>query len=273
MNTIARVLAKCLFFCAAVLPVVASAEVRLTTKEWEPAPPCPAELRAIQEQIEMQQGIQPRPFVPVDRDTDCPETEVDIVEKVARRAVAAHSAVPIRKRGDIDISLSYILYIDKKKYYLQPTLFMAKLHPGDVCTPAPYDKTRPYQCVEGQRHTHDCHVLIFNDKFKEVGYHRIEVKEPFQFYCNAVPAMGVGDATNNLVLATVQYFPIDRKPASTIAQLGQGWRRMTVALRLKLQEDGRVLITQEDGCFGNPNSIDTIADARRALRRCATCSQ
>lgn len=269
MNAIVRALAESMFFCAAALPVAAWAEVRLTTKEWTPAPLCPSELHAIQEQTDMQQGIRPRPFVPIDTDADCPETEVDRVDTAARRAVAALSAVPLHSRGDADLGLSHKLYIDKKKYYLQPTLFMAKQHPGDVCTPAPHDKTRPYQCVEGQRYRKDCHVLIFNDKFEEVGYHRIEIKEPYQFYCNAVPAMGVGDAANNLVLATIQYFPIDRKHASTVAEVGQDWIRMTVALRLRRQADGHVLIEQEDECLGNPNHIDTVPDAKRQLKKCA----
>lgn len=220
----------------------------------------------------MQQGIQPRPFVPVETDADCPEAEVDRLENAARLAIATLSAEPSGKVGDADLGLSHKLYIDKKKYYLQPAIFMAKQLPGDVCTPASHGN-RSYQCAGGQRYRKDCHVLVFNDKFEAVGYQRIDAKETSQFFCSVVLAVGVGDATNNLVLATVQYFPIDRKPASTIAQVGQVWRRMTVALRLKLQEDGRVLITQEDGCFGNPNSIDTIADARRALRRCATRSQ
>jgi len=269
VNAIARALAESIFFCAAALPMAAWAEVRLTTKEWTPAPLCPAELRAIQEQTDMQRGVRPRPFVPIDTDADCPETEVDRLNATARRAVAALSAEPLRSRGDGDIGLSHKLYIDKKKYYLQPTLFVAKQHPGDVCTPAPHDKTRPYQCEEGQRYRKDCHVLIFNDKFEEVVFHRIVVKEPYQFYCNAVPAMGVGDAANNLVLATIQYFPIDDKHASTVAEIGQGWNRMTVALRLKRQVDGHVIIEQEDNCLGTPNRIDTVPDAKRQLRKCA----
>lgn len=247
--------------------MAAWAEVRLTTKEWTSSPFCPSELHAIQEQTDMQKGIRPRPFVPIETDADCPETEVDRVDTAARRAVAALSAVPLRSRGDADLGLSYKLYLNKKKYYLQPTVFMAKQHPGDVCTPAPNDKTGPYQCVEGQRYRKDCHILIFNDKFEEVGYHRIVVKEPYQFYCNAVPAMGVGDAANNLVLATIQYFPIDDKHASTVAEIGQGWNRMTVALRLKRHDDDRVLIEQVDNCLGNPNRIDTVPDAKRQLRK------
>lgn len=269
MNAIAHALAENMLFCAAVLPFTAWAEVRLTTKEWAPSPLCPSELRSIQEQADMQRGIQPRPFVPVDTDADCPETEVDRVETAARRAVVALSAVPLSSRGNADLGLSYKLYIDKKNYYLQPPAFMAKRDLGDTCTPAPHDNTRPYQCVEGQRYRKDCHILIFNEKFEEVGYHRILVKEPYQFYCNAVPALGVGDASNNLVLATIQYFPIDDKHASSVAEIGRGWNRMTVALRLKRQADGHVLIEQEDECLGNPNHISTVPDAKRQLKKCA----
>ncbi len=53
-----------------------------------------------------------------------------------------------------------------------------------------------------------------------------------------------------------------------MSEIGADWKRMTVALRLKA-EGGRVLIEQDDRCLGNPNTIDTVADARRRLKQCA----
>jgi hypothetical protein len=273
MNAIARTLVECTFLCAAVMPVAALAEVRLTTKEWAKAPVCPGELRTIQEQTDMQQGIRPRPFVLMATDAECPATEVDRLEAAARRAAAARSAVPLRSLRDADLGLSHKLFIDKRTHYLQPTIFMAKQHPGEVCAPAQHDKTRAQQCVEGRRYRKDCHLLIFNDQFQEVGHHRIEIKGTDQFHCNAVPALGVGDKATNLILATIQYGPFDSERADSVSKVGQGWKRMTVALRLRQEADGHVVFQQEDDCLGNPNHIDSVPDAKRRSRECAKTSK
>lgn len=245
------------------LAAFAHADIKLSS-DWDENYTCTGSPRNLIELAEMQQGRRPRSV--------CTRTENEKVrDAAARSATARAAAIDITKPPQRDFmnDLGFKMMLDGRQHYLEPILFMTKSRPDEVCTPSDFTGQPTYRCDEGQRHTNDCHVLIFNDKFEEVGYHRIEVKEPYQFFCNAVPAIGVGDAANNLVLVTVQYFPIDRKHASTIAEVGQGWSRMTVALRLKLQEDGRVRITQEDDCLGNPNRIDTIPDARRRLKQCA----
>jgi hypothetical protein len=169
---------------------------------------------------------------------------------------------------DFDPELALKLKLDGKPHYLAPVLFMSKSRPDELCSPTPFKNTPTYMCDEGQRHTQDCHLFIFNDKFEEVGYHRIAVRETFPFFCNTVLAVGVGNKDANELLVTVQYFSIDRKPASKTADIGQGWRRMTVALRLRSTSEGKVLIEQQDACLKNPNGIESIPDARQALRHC-----
>ena len=78
------------------------------------------------------------------------------------------------------------------------------------------------------------------------------------------------NASDNLLLTTLQYFPIDRRHAGTVAEVGQGWSRMTVLLRLTRNEDGQVSIEQDDVCLGNPNRVETIAEARRKLKKCGS---
>lgn len=62
-----------------------------------------------------------------------------------------------------------------------------------------------YQCVEGQRFRKGCHVFVFDEAFKEVGFHTIEIKEAAPYFCNAVLAVGVGDKARNELLVTVQF--------------------------------------------------------------------
>jgi len=190
------------------------------------------------------------------------------MQAVAEMGALKRNAALPGDYGKAEPTLGYKLFIDEKKHYLQPMRFMAKQHVNDVCTPAPFTNVPTYRCVEGQRYRVGCHVFVFGEAFKEVGFHTIEIKETAPYFCNAVPAVGVGDKARNEVLFTVQYFFIDGKPATKMSEIGSGWKRMTVALRFK-DEGGKVSIEQDDRCLGNPNTIDTIPDARRRLKQCA----
>lgn len=69
----------------------------------------------------------------------------------------------------------------------------------------------------------------------------------------------------------MQYLFIDGKHATKVSAIGSGWKRMTVLLRLDAGQE-RIRIEQHDRCLGNPNRIDTVPDARRALKRCEATS-
>lgn len=249
-----------LAFC---VPLPAYADIKLSS-DWDSTRTCTGSARTNVELAEMQQGLRPMSI--------CTKREDEKARDASAQSAMARSAALDRTGKDPREYLEdagFKMKMDGRQHYLVPIKFMSKSRPDEVCTPSAFKGQPTYRCNEGQRHTVDCHILIFNEKFEEAGYHRIEIKEPYQFFCNAVPGVGVADTANNLLLATVQYFPIDRKHASTVAEVGKGWRRMTVALRLKRQEDGLVLIEQEDTCLGNPNDIETIPDARRQLKKCA----
>lgn len=204
--------------------------------------------------------------------TDPNKIAGDALDKVGPAAAIARSA--LRDRGGVESRVymkgrEFKIFIDGRTYYGAPYAFMSKTRPDEVCHPSDYVNTPTYRCDEGQRRTQDCHLFIFNDRFEEVGYHRIESKEPYPFFCNAVLAVGTADKQKNELLVTIQYFPIDRKAASRVADIGSGWSRMTVLLRLHPTGDGKVRIEQDDGCLKNPNRIETVPYARQALRRCA----
>ena len=67
----------------------------------------------------------------------------------------------------------------------------------------------------------------------------------------------------------MQYFPIDRKAASKVSEIGSGWNRMTVLLRVKAV-NGKIVVEQDDTCLNNPNKLDSVPDARKTLIRCNT---
>ena len=109
--------------------------------------------------------------------------------------------------------------------------------------------------------------MFLNAQFEPIGLHRIRIDERFPVWCNAVPAVGVHDKKRNELLVTFQYFPTDRKVASKISEVGSGWIRMTSLFRLK-EENGRILVEQDDACLGNSNRIETIPEARKLLKQC-----
>jgi hypothetical protein len=171
-------------------------------------------------------------------------------------------------RGDPEYGLGFKLYLNDELYYVNPARFMQKTRPDEVCHIKNFVNMPTYQCQEGQRYTVACHLGVYDKQFKELGWHTIQIKESYPVYCNADIALGVLDKSQNDLLMTVQYFSVDRQAASKVSQIGSGWVRMTVRLKLRKAEGGHMLIEQDDACLGNPNKLDTIADARRALRQC-----
>ena len=246
-------------FCAVLmLALPASADVRLTMGPWADAPPCTGLARNLDELADIQQGRRPRPV--------CQKDESEKLKDAATTEAQTLAATSSKFSLDSP-ALGYQLYFDERKYYLQPMRFMAKDHPGETCKPTDGKGPLNYRCEEGQTYKHSCHLMFFNTRYELVGVHRIRTNEPFPVWCNAVLAAGVYDKKQNELLATFQYFPTDRKAASKISDVGSSWIRMTSLFRLK-EENGRISVEQDDTCLNNPNRIETIPDARKALKRC-----
>lgn len=189
------------------------------------------------------------------------------LDKAALAIVRDRTATPNATRFALE--LGFKLFVDQEKFYLQPTLYMPQSRPGEVCTSV--GKVTAYQCKEGQRETQACHIGFFDNQFHEVGWHTIRINESVPIFCNAVPAVGAYDAKQNAMLVTVQYFAIDHKPAAKPSEIGSGWKRMTVLLRLT-SDNGKINVEQDDRCLGNPNQVATVPDAKRSLRRCTASS-
>ncbi len=193
--------------------------------------------------------------------------EISHLEKASTVAADKKTAMPLSSTFRPEHHLGFKLRLDGTLFYLEPMTFMRKSRLDEVCTPDYNKDALRYTCVEGQRHTSDCHLFIFDQNFAEVGYRDLNIKEPYQYFCNAMPAIGTGKKTDNELLVTVQYFPIDRKLASKMSEMGSGWKRMTILVRIK-SENGKIIVEQDDSCLGNPNSYEDIASARKALAVC-----
>jgi hypothetical protein len=158
------------------------------------------------------------------------------------------------------------LQIDDIRFYIQPSMFMAKNKPDEVCTAT--SEVLAYQCKEGQRLVKGFHLLFFDALGKWAGWHTMNIHESSPHYCNAMPAMGVANKAKNELFVTMQYFLADGGGAKKVSDLGSDWFRMTTRIRVK-DNTGKIEVEQDDTCLGNPNQIDTIAKAHKQLQRCA----
>jgi hypothetical protein len=184
-----------------------------------------------------------------------------VAEKLSRSMDAAP------KMGS-QYGLGFKLFIDDVKYYIAPAMFMPKSLPDDVCTPKDFKNFPTYQCEQGQRLVAEPHIFFFNDKFEPVGAYQLMLNLPYPHFCNAMPGMGTADKARNELLVTVQCFPIDRPAAKKASQIGESWQRMTLLFRVKAV-NGKIELEQDQSCLRLPNSLESIPDARKALKQCA----
>jgi hypothetical protein len=187
------------------------------------------------------------------------------LKEVAEPLIKVLTAVPTR---DTHYDVGLVLVVDQVKYYVKPSMFMAKNRTDEVCKPVRIPELA-YRCEEGQPYVEGCHLLFFNAQGENVGFQTMRIDEKYPHFCNAMPAIGVANKSQNELLVTMQYFiPEAHMGATKSTELGRGWTRMTSLIRLKAI-NGKIEVVQDDSCLGNPNQIDTIAKARKQLQRCA----
>ncbi|RKQ60317.1 hypothetical protein C8E02_1661 [Vogesella indigofera] len=112
-------------------------------------------------------------------------------------------------------------------------------------------------------------VLYVNDKdLNKVAALKISLPENnYGTWCNGVDGIGSAGKGRDGVLIPISYYLTDNTPAKRPEEIGQGWRYMTVLIRFA-EVDGKLSLTQDDRCLGNPNKYKEIPSARKALSRC-----
>ncbi|MTD33137.1 hypothetical protein [Paludibacterium denitrificans] len=112
-------------------------------------------------------------------------------------------------------------------------------------------------------------VLYVNDKhLKKVAALKISLPENhYGTWCNGVEGIGSAGKGRDGVLVSLSYYLTDNKLAKRAEDIGQDWRYMTVLIRFA-ETNGKLTLTQDDHCLGNPNKYKGIPAARKALSRC-----
>lgn len=112
-----------------------------------------------------------------------------------------------------------------------------------------------------------CALFVYDKDLNPLARHNILFKEAGgRVYCNGANALARIKGEDAL-LFNVMYYLVDEPKSKTIASIGEGWRRMTVLLRLR-HDGAKVRIEQDDTCLGNPNPYGHIESARVALAAC-----
>lgn len=224
-------------------------------------PTARAEIRISDDWPQTHLSMHDQLHLPLDKD------ELKRMGNEADAMCAERNAITDPKWGKPDYNQYFMLFVDGVKYYMQGAMFMSKSRPDEVCTPI--KRALAYRCEEGQRSFSSAHLLFMDSNFQNAGVYKIKIDTPYDVFVNAMPALGIANKARNELLVTVQYFAIDAKGAHSIADVGKGWKRMTVLLKLKAV-DGKIEVQQDDSCLGNPNNYEAIPDARKALARCST---
>ncbi len=114
-----------------------------------------------------------------------------------------------------------------------------------------------------------CALYVHDQNLNKLASLKIDLPENNHgTWCNGIDGMGGAGKTVDGVLVSLSYYLAGKKPAQRAEDIGKGWRYMTVLIRFE-EQNGKLVLKQDDSCFGNPNQITDIPSARKALARCS----
>jgi len=126
-------------------------------------------------------------------------------------------------------------------------------------------KTKPIATLPGGG---ICALYVHDLNLNKVTALKINLPENHHgTWCNNITGIGAAGKGREGVLVSLSYYLTEAPLAKQPADIGKGWRYMTVLIRFA-QQDGKLVLTQDDACFGNPNRLEDIPSARKALNQC-----
>ena len=117
-----------------------------------------------------------------------------------------------------------------------------------------------------------CAFFVYDANLKQLAKHDIKLNEANgNTWCNGVRGL-TRVKGQDAILYSLSYYLTGKPLAQRPEDIGKGWRYMTVLLRLR-EQDGKVVVEQDDACLKNPNLYRDLAAARKALAACAAASE
>lgn len=150
--------------------------------------------------------------------------------------------------------------------------FTPEITPLEDCKlPADYPFPNS-ECRWRQERYNVCHLFMFNGQsLKLENVTRLNITRDKRVLkglpmCLSVQAMAVAKVVPDAMLITLGYID-SAEPAEKSYDPPEFYT--TLLLRFR-DDNGKLIIEQDDSCLGNPNKYSTVAAARRALSACST---
>ncbi|STQ89902.1 hypothetical protein [Iodobacter fluviatilis] len=110
-----------------------------------------------------------------------------------------------------------------------------------------------------------CDLYVHDDEMIKVASFRVNLPE--YHYCNGIYGLGAVKGQDALLM-TIAYVLENIKAVQKVDVDASNVKKMTILLKFH-ERNGKVFITQDDSCLGNPNKTGDILSARKALQQCA----
>lgn len=133
----------------------------------------------------------------------------------------------------------------------------------------------PANCSSMHVTARQCHLFMLTEQGGIAGVGRMQIVRDKNLIrgrpgCIDIKAMAIAKSVPDGILITATY--IDSSFMASPGNMPDEYQT-TILLILKEESPGKLSITQDDSCLGNPNRIASIAAARKRLEQCAKASK
>jgi hypothetical protein len=171
------------------------------------------------------------------------------------------------------VRIDYLWIFNSKKYYSSGLEFIPNDvdHPIDRCK-NDADRSPTGKCADFFNSAFICHFFMLNQDLTMAGVERLKINIGKEFEgkseCIGIEAIALAKETPDAFLLIVGYKDSEvNLDAFPNAEVEANKYRTSVLVHLS-EQNGKLKLTQDDSCLGNPNKYDTIAKARAALKKC-----
>lgn len=181
--------------------------------------------------------------------------------------------------ADLQYSTSFSWIFNNFVYYSNVTSFVVDKEDIPECKgyPKTYEEVGknnwngPANCDTINSSARQCHLFMLNENSDIAGVGQIFIAREKNIIngkpnCIDVKAIAIARTVPDSFLITLSY--LDSAEYVDPKSMPDEYPT-TVLLRLKEESPGKLTITQDDSCLGNPNRIASIAAARKRLEQCA----
>jgi hypothetical protein len=176
-------------------------------------------------------------------------------------------------RYDSLYSTDFLWDFNNKKYYSSGLNFVPNDvgHLIDRCK-AESGNSSVGKCADFFNSAFICHFFMLNQDLTMAGVERLKINIGKEFEgkseCIGIEAIALAKETPDAFLLIVGYKDSEvNLDAFPNAEVEANKYRTSVLVHLS-EQNGKLKLTQDDSCLGNPNKYDTIAKARAALKKC-----